>query len=189
MIAFYQSLTGMEKFYAACALVGGVLFLFRTVLLFAGLGDADDVGGDLDDAGGDSDTSFSILSLQTLTAFFMMFGLVALALAKQAGLAHALAVPGGVLAGVFTVWVIGRIFTAMKKLQSDGTMRIANAVGQEGEVYLTVTPGKTGQVRVAVQGQLRIIDASTEGDAVLPTGERIRVVRVSGNSVLIVEKA
>jgi membrane protein implicated in regulation of membrane protease activity len=189
MIAFYESLTGMQKFYAACALLGGLLFIFRTILLFTGLGEMHDMDGDVGDAGGDSDASFSVLSLQTLTAFFMMFGLVALALAKQAGLANAWAVPGGVAAGLFTVWVIGQIFSGMKKLQSDGTMRIENAVGEEGEVYLTVTPGKTGQVRVAVQGQLRIFDASTEGDVVLPTGERIRVVRVSGNSLLIVEKA
>lgn len=189
MTAFLASLTIMEKFYAGCALFGGLLFLIRTVLMFAGQGDSDDLDGIAEDVHGDADASFKALSLQSLTAFFMMFGLVALAVSRQGGAARAWAVPGGLAAGVFTVWVIGRIFLGMKRLQSDGTMRIGNAVGQEGEVYLTVAPGKTGQVRVSVQGQLRVFDAATEGPDALKTGDRIRVVRVTGGNVLVVEKA
>lgn len=189
MNEFFTSLTTAERIYAACALFGGVLFLIRTVLMFLGHSGADDLGGDVSDIqGGDADTSFKALSLQSLTAFFMMFGLVAVTLSKQTGVGHAWAVLGGTLAGLFTVWVIGRLFVGMKRLQSDGTLHVENAVGQEGEVYLTVKPGKTGQVRVSVQGQLRVFDAATEGAAELKTGDRIRVVRVTGGNVLMVEE-
>ncbi len=189
MTEFFGSLTTVEKIYAACALFGGILFVIRTVLMFLGHDGADDLGGDVSDVhGGDADASFKALSLQSLTAFFMMFGLVAMTLSKQTGVGHGWAILGGVLAGLFTVWVIGRLFLGMKKLQSDGTLRVENAIGQEGEVYLTVAPGKTGQVRVSVQGQLRVFDAATEGAAELKTGTRIRVVRVTGGNVLMIEK-
>lgn len=188
MTDYLASLTSMEKFYAACALFGGLLFLLRTILMFLGHDDADHAGGDVSDAAGDADASFKLLSLQSLTAFFMMFGLVALALSKQVGAGMVWAVLGGLAAGLFTVWLIGRIFVGMKKLQADGTLRIENAVGQEGTVYLPVGPGKGGQVRVAVQGQLRVFEAATDGADELKTGERIRVARVTGGNVLIVEK-
>jgi membrane protein implicated in regulation of membrane protease activity len=188
MIAFMESLTAMETFYAACALFGGALFLARTVMMF--LGHSGDVETDFHagEAHGDADVGFKLLSLHGLTAFFMMFGLVALALSKQNHVAELWAVAGGVAGGLLTVWLIGKIFIGMKSLQSDGTMRVENAVGQEGSVYLTIRPGKTGQVSVPVQGQLRIFDASTEESAELKTGERVKVVRVAGGSVLVVAK-
>ncbi|MBP7830573.1 MAG: NfeD family protein [Kiritimatiellae bacterium] len=187
MTAFFDALTALEKFYAACALFGALLFIVRTILMFLGHDD----GVDMDhpgDVSGDADASFKALSLQGLTAFFMMFGLVALAVSKQGGAHNLWAVLAGLAAGLFTVWLIGRIFVGMKKLQADGTLRIESAVGQEGDVYLPLAPGKSGQVRVAVQGQLRVFDAVTEGSAELKTGTRIRVARVTGGNVLVVEK-
>lgn len=188
MTAFVESLTSMEKFYAACALFGGILFLVRMVLMFVGHDADGDVSDQPGDVSGDADASFKALSLQGLTAFFMMFGLVALAISKQGGAGMPWAVLGGLAAGLFTMWLIGRIFVGMKKLQADGTLRIETAVGQEGEVYLPLAKGKSGQVRVAVQGQLRVFDAATEGAGELKTGDRIKVVRVTGGNVLVVEK-
>ncbi|HBA85643.1 MAG TPA: hypothetical protein DCZ95_16295 [Verrucomicrobia bacterium] len=188
MIDFMENLTSMEKFYAACALFGGALFLVRTILMMVGHGgdvETDLHGGEVH---GDADASFKILSLQGLTAFFMMFGLVALALSKQNHVAEVWAMLGGVVAGLATVWLIGKIFVGMKSLQSDGTLRMENAIGQEGSVYLTIHPGKTGQVRVPVQGQLRIFDASSEDAGDLKTGERVIVVRVVSGNVLVVTK-
>ncbi len=185
MNAFLESLTRVEQIYAGCAVFGAALFLLRTVLLVAGHGEAG-ADGDAGDVHEDADASFKVLSLQGLTAFFMMFGLASLALSRQGGWGPVWPVVGGLAAGLFTVWVIARIFTGMKKLQSDGTLRLEQAVGQEGEVYLPVAPGKSGQVRVTVQGQLRVLSAATDG-AVLETGTRIRVVRVTGGNLLWVE--
>lgn len=188
MMAFFDALTAMEKFYAACALFGALMFIVRTILMFVGHDADGDMADHPGDVSGDADASFKVLSLQGLTAFFMMFGLVALAISKQGGAGNLWAVLGGVVAGLFTMWLIGRIFVGMKKLQADGTLRIENATGQEGEVYLPLGPGKGGQVRVAVQGQLRVFDAVTEGPVDLKTGARIKVVRVTGGNILVVEK-
>jgi membrane protein implicated in regulation of membrane protease activity len=186
MMTFFNGLSPLQKFYAVCALFGALMFIVRTVLMFLGHDD----GVDADhpgDMAGDADASFKALSLQGITGFFMMFGLVALAISMQKGAHAPWAVLGGLAAGLFTVWLIGRIFIGMKKLQSDGTLRIEAAVGQEGEVYLPVAPGKSGQVRVAVQGQLRVCDAVTDGTLELKTGARIRVLRVTAGNVLVVE--
>jgi len=121
-----------------------------------------------------------------LTAFFMMFGLVGLALLKTK-IAVALTMFGGGVAGLFAVWVISLILAQMKRLQSDGTLNIQNAIGQSGSVYLIIPTKGTGQVQVTVQGALRIFDAiSTDGD-IIETGKKIRVSGTIDNNTLVVE--
>jgi membrane protein implicated in regulation of membrane protease activity len=181
MTAWFLALTMIQRFFALCALFGGLLFGLRTVLMFLGM---DEEG---DGALSDSDSSFQFLSLQGLTAFFMMFGLVALALSTQNGVGNTWAVAGGVIAGVGTAWLIGKLLSGMKRLQSDGTLRIERAIDKVGEVYLTIPPEGSGQVRIEVQGQLRIFDAVTAGTEPLKTGSRVRVSRIAGGSTLEVE--
>lgn len=185
---WYAALTSMEKFYALCALLGGALFLVRTVLLLAGHAMEADTDISNLETHGDADASFKFLSLQSLTAFFMMFGLVALALSKQSKVAEIWAIGGGFLAGAATVWLVGRIFLGMKKLQSDGTLHIENAIGQEGSIYLRIPAGGTGKVQVAFQGRLAEYPAAAANGEELKSGERIKVVRVSGTNTLVVEK-
>jgi len=204
MGAFLDSLTTLQKFFVFCAVIGGVVFLIRLILLFVvGAGhDADaggDVGGGADahfDGGadghishGDADTSFTILSLQGVTAFFLMFGLIGLALSKQSGAGDIVSVAGGLVAGIASMWAIAKIFQGMRRLQADGTLDIANAIGEEGTVYLRIPPGGTGKAQVTVQGQSRIFNAVTEDKAELKSSERIRVVKVVSGNILVVTKA
>ncbi len=188
MMEFFASLTAMEKFYAACAGFGGALFVVRTIMMMVGHSGEVDTDIGQADMHGDADASFKFLSIQSLTAFFMMFGLVALALSRQSRVGDLWAIIGGAAAGAATVWVIGRIFVGMKRLQADGTLQVENAIGQEGSVYLNIPPGKSGQVRVAVQGQLRVFDAISESNAPIITGDRIRVKKLSAGNILVVEK-
>jgi hypothetical protein len=187
-------LTWIEIIYWASTIIGGTLFILRVIVLFLG-GDTGDTPADATvDAGGDitgdhvdADISFKLLSVQGLTSFFMMFGLVGLALLK-AGLAVFLTVLGGMLAGLVTVAISGLIFTQMKRLQSEGTINIQNTVGAEGSVYLTIPKHGTGQVQIIAQGSLKIFDAVSKNKTMIATGETIQVVGVAGGNTLIVEK-
>jgi membrane protein implicated in regulation of membrane protease activity len=181
--------TALEYFFMACAVVGGILFLFRLALFFLGGGDTE---VDVDTPGSeggfqDSDSSFQFLSIQGLSAFFLMFGLVGLALLRE-GVQEIVSSIAAVAAGLFTVWVVSQIFVQMKKLQSDGTLKMENAIDQEGTVYLTIPENGTGQVRVPVQGGLRIFDAVSADHQKIPTGTSIRVVKIVSGKVLVVEK-
>ena len=182
-------LSWIEIIYWASTIVGGTLFILRLILLFLGGGDdvsdsAVDIGGDH----GDADISFKLLSVQGLTSFFMMFGLVGLALLK-AGQPVPITVIGGMIAGLVTVAVTGLIFTQMKRLQTEGTIDIQNTVGTEGSVYLTIPKTGTGQVRIIAQGSLKIFDAVSNNESTITTGEKVRVVGVAAGNTLIVEKS
>jgi membrane protein implicated in regulation of membrane protease activity len=189
-------LTWIEIIYWASTIVGGTLFLLRLVTMFLGGGLSDDGLDSALDGGGaeltgdhaEADTSFNLLSLQGLTSFFMMFGLVGLALLK-AGLPVGLTVIGGLVAGLVTVAVTGLIFTQMKRLQTDGTVNIENTIGREGNVYLGIPKNGTGQVQIIVQGSLKIFDAVSKNKTMIATGEKVQVVGVASGNTLVVEKS
>ncbi len=185
----------IDKVFVGFAIVGGSLFFVRLVLFFLG-GDADadadlDLDLDVGEAGDgfeDADVSFRVLSLQTVTAFFMMFGLVGLALRKEANLGEAWSILGGTAGGAVAVWVVVKVMSLMKRLQSSGTLNMSNAVGQGGSVYLTIRADGIGKVRVTVQGHLKVFNAITEGQEEIKTGERVTVVKVTDDNTLVVKK-
>ena len=204
MPEFYSQLSGIEKMYLICAVFGGILFVVRLILQFVGgdsggdsdvgaaadVGDVDVDGGfeDLDAGADDAYLSFKILSFQGLTAFFMMFGLVGLAMKRQTEQSAASSLVAATAAGLGTVWLIGLIFRKAAALQASGNINLRNAVGQEGEVYLTIPADGTGKARVTVQERLRIYGAISKDKVEIATGQRVRVVEVTPQDVLVVEK-
>jgi membrane protein implicated in regulation of membrane protease activity len=191
MEAFYSSLSPVQKVFLFCALVGGIIFVLRMILMVIGLGDHDVHDGGLDhvDGHGDSDVSFKLFSLHGLTCFFMMFGLVGLGLSRQFWVPDVLAAAIGTIAGLFTFWVIAKLFSSMTKLQSDGTLKLSNAIGQQGKVYLTIPAEGTGQVQVAFQGRLMIYDAISANKEEIKTGDQIVVIDIAGGNILVVERS
>ena len=97
--------------------------------------------------------------------------------------------PVAVAAGVVMFWVMKWIFEKAKVLQASGNIKMQNAIGQEGEAYLTIPPHGTGKARVRVQNHLKIWDATTEGEQEIKTGDRVRVTKVVSGNILVVEKA
>jgi len=187
-------LNGLEIFFLICATTGGILFLVKLIMQFVGADhDVDHGDGDIghadspSDAHADSDISFKVLSLHGITSFFMMFGLVGFALYRESRVGALLAILGAMAAGGASVWVIAKLFSTMFKLQSSGTLDIMSTVGTEGKVYLTIPAKGQGAVMVSVKNRLREFDAVSQDKQEIKSGERIRVVWVNGN-ILVVEK-
>jgi hypothetical protein len=170
-----------DSVFFLCAVLGGGVFVIRTLLQLVGF------GADTDDLHHDADAGFRILSLQGLSAFFMMFGLVGLALVRESKIGEAPALGIAALAGVGSMWLIGKLFGMMTKLQSSGTLNMQNAIGQSGTVYLTVPKSGRGKVEVVVQGRLGVFEATTHLGGDIATGARVRVVAIESGDTLIVE--
>lgn len=196
MFEWISSLGGLEKFYFGCAVLGGGLFLVQLALRFTGIvdfdGDVDGVDFDADAGGeaghaGDTDVSFTFLSFQGLTSFFMMFGLVGLAMLRESGASAGLSVVAATVAGFATLLLMKQLFAMMGQLQSSGTIDLGNAIGKDGFVYLTIPQQGTGKVEVTFQGRKQVLDAMSDQPLEIATGEMVRVVRVEG-AVLVVER-
>ena len=142
MKALFAQFNGVEMFFLVCAIVGGIFVLFRLIMQFAGL---DHDTHDFDAHHTDSDVGFKILSLHSLTSFLMMFGLVGLALYRQSKIGTSISIVGGCIAGLFSVWVIKKLFLMIEKLQSSGTISIDSTVGAQGKVYLKIPENGTAE--------------------------------------------
>jgi membrane protein implicated in regulation of membrane protease activity len=178
--------SSLAMFFGTTAAIGGVLFVIRLILFLVGAGDQELGGGDGNLEGG-SDSSFQFISLQGVAGFFTMFGLVGLAM-HSGGQGTWISVAGAVVSGLITLWLVSMIFQSMRRMQSDGTLRISNAIGEEGTVYLTIPDNGTGQVQVAVQGGLKIFNAVSADHQRIPTGASIRVVKIVSGNMLMVEQ-
>ena len=177
MIEWFGSHSGLEQLFLLGAIVGGLILVLRLILMVAGLDHHTDLHMD-------SDAGFQALSIQGISAFFTMFGVVGYMLNHNAGLGIILSLVGAVTAGAFSMCLIGRVFRAMLRLQSSGTVSLFAAVGSEGSVYLTV--GKEGgRVQINFANRLREFEAISADGSTLPTGTAIRVQSVTANTLVV----
>ncbi|MBW2277369.1 MAG: hypothetical protein JRF63_07745, partial [Deltaproteobacteria bacterium] len=150
--------------------------------------DIDGPGTDIDAVHADADVAFQVISVQGTVAFFMLLGWVGLATSRSAGFGPALSIGIGATAGIVANLAFARVFQAFKRMQSSGTMKLSNAVGEEAEVYLTIKQNEPGKIRVAVQEHLKVFDAVSDDGSEIPTSTRVVVVRVVKGNTMVVKR-
>jgi len=185
----FEDLSGIEIMFLGCAIVGGGLFILRSIMMLVGLGgDHDGEGMDVSDSTGEPVADFKLVTLHGLTAFLLMFGLVGFLTLRKDGQAMWVAVSVATVAGAVTMFIIAKIFHSSRRLYSDGTIYPTDAVGGSGSVYLTIRPGCVGKVQLTVRNALKVFDArAKDATAEIKTGESVKVVEAG--DVLIVERS
>lgn len=191
----------LHTVYLICAVAGGTVLVLRLILMLIGLDHGlhidtpihtdipHDVSSDLDpnnmDHPGDAQgTSVNLFSIQSLSGFFTMFGLVGMGLLDVN--AHwAWSLVGAIGSGVLTAWAAAMIVFVLTKLQSEGKEVLTNAVGQVGTIYLTVPEQGSGVVTVILQGAQRQYDAISESGEKIPTGAVVRVTGVKAGKLMV----
>lgn len=189
----FENLTGVDKFFLLCAVVGGGMFVLRSILMFIGLSgddmvDGGDIGDDVDFDDGTPVADFKMVSVHSLTAFLLMFGLVGFLVIQNYGKdAILMASVASLFAGIVTMFIIAKLFSLSRKLQSDGSIYPKDTIGCEGSVYLGILPGEIGKIQITVNGALKVFDARCNDNTLkLKTGDPIKVVATG--DVLIVQK-
>jgi len=198
MMDYLAGLNFLEKIYLMCAIFGGGFFILRTILMFAGIGDHDtDIDADAlefdhdpdhveDFDHGDHDTGLKLLTVQGFTSFIMMFGLTGFAFSRSSMLGSIMTIAFGVLVGLFAMWLVAKGFSLMRSLQSSGNMRIYDAIGEEGTVYLKIPVDGIGKIQITVSGRLMVMDAVSQDKVELKTGERVCVSEITSGGMLTV---
>jgi len=184
----WAGLDSVDRIFLICTAFGGILFVTRMVMgLFTGGGDDGELGdGDVEVH--DADISFKVLTVQGITAFFLVFGLSGLALSRGSQVEAGYAIMGAFVAGVAIMTIIAKLTQMMKGLHMTGNLDIRRAVGQKGIVYLNIPASGTGQAQVSIQNRLRVMDARAEDKKSIKTGEPIEVTDVIDGQTLIVRK-
>ena len=188
MEEWFYAMSLFQQIYWVIAVVSTVILLILLVLTLVG-GDADDFGGDVDmEIEGDTGIAFQFLSFKNLMGFFTIFGWSGIS-CIDAGWPAWSTVLVSFVCGLVMMLVMAATFYYLSKLQSSGTLNFKNAIGQVGEVYLTVGANRSniGKVSITVQGTLRELDALTDEEVNLELGNVVRVKEITDNGILIVE--
>lgn len=195
----------MYQVFLICLTFGGTILLLRLALSLLGLGfdglgggdgdfgdaDADvDVGtddGSADEGHGHHSSLGRLFTFQAIVSFLAFFGVGGLA-ALEFHLHPAVASSVGVATGLVAVFLLGAVLGALRKLNTDGTVRISRAVGLEGKVYLRI-PGEgegEGKIALPIQGRIVEMPARTPGPG-LRAGDPVVVSRIIDEDRQIVE--
>jgi hypothetical protein len=183
---WWNDLDLAKQVFYGLALIASFIALILAVLAIIGMEhhDAVDAVGStgLDDGGG------GIFSLKPLTGFFLGFGWAG-GIALSRGFTIPVAILIALVCGGAIMAVIVLMFRTILGLRSDGTMRIADAVGAVGSVYVTLPAGKAGggQVVVSFRNRQETLAALNTADRSIPSGEKIRVVGVVDSRTVLVE--
>ena len=188
MQEWFSALSTFQQVYWGIALIASLFFVFVIISTIMG-GDADDFDGDVDaDIDGDTGIGFQFFTFKNLVAFFTIFGWSGIA-CIDADYSKRITILISVLCGLAMMFIMAFLIYQIMKLTSSGTLKMKNAVGQIGEVYLTVGANRSriGKVQITVQGSLRELQALTDADTDLTTNTVVKVLEVTANGILIVE--
>ena len=189
MLEFFNGLSSLEKTYWITALLGSVIFIIIFIMTFIGAeidGDLDIDGDfDLDDGG----IGFQFFTFKNVIAFFTIFGWTGVTCLDN-GLSTGITLTIAIIAGLIMMVATSALFFWIHSLAESGTLKINNAIGQVGEVYLPIgkNRSKIGKISIKVQGSLRELEALTDENEDLATGSIIEVVDVISAELLLVKK-
>ncbi len=188
--SWWNNLSTMQQIYWLVTIPATLLFLIQLVLTFIG-GDLSGDTGDIDaDYDADHGMGFHFITVKNMIAFFALFGWTGLA-AIDSGLASFLILLISSISGLVMMLIMASIYYFMSKLNSSGTLKMKNAIGKIGNVYISIPAkkGGLGKVQVKVQGGLRTLEAMTEELEDIKTGSIIEVADVINDQILLVKKS
>jgi len=204
----------LESIFWFSAIAGTTFFVIRMMMMiFMGFGHSDidgEIGHDVADVDhgmdhGDSeiseghdagfdhadspDVAFKLLSINTLTAFTMMFGWIGLSSKKQFLLGNGIALLLATAVGVVSMVIIGYMFKYSMKLTSRGErFLLEETYGDIAKVYLKIPKGGTGKIQITVNGMLREIDAVSENGEEIASFTEVKIVEVVDSNTVAVKK-
>lgn len=187
MDGWWDTLSLALKIFYGIGIATSVMMLIQVVLLVFGMdGHAD--APDSFDLDADHSGGGGVLSVRTVTAFFVGFGWTGVAAIESGmqlipSILLATLVGGGFMLGIFF------LMRALYGLRYSGTLDYRNAVGTIGTVYLRVPAAMAapGQVEVPVQGRVMVAQAFTKSTTDLPNRSRVKVVDLVDQNTLLVE--
>lgn len=197
---FWEGLTTLGKIYWIIAIPTSAIFIILFILMLVGA-DKDvvtdlDIDADLDlddvdgaDISGHTGIGDYFLSFKAIMSFLTMFSWSGIA-CLNSGLLPIITIIISVVAGGLMMTAVSTLLYYLTKLQHSGTMEFKNAIGQKGDVYITIPANKTaiGKVQVIVQGSLRTLDAVTEEAEPIKTNSKIEVINILEDNILLVKK-
>lgn len=188
MNEWWHSLLLEQQIFYGIGLISLFVLICQVTMLMLGIGgDALDVDfSDVPD--GDHGSGLGLFSLNTITAFFLGFGWTGV-LAINSGLGLSISVVLALIVGLAVMFALYFLLINLVRLQHNGTLNYANAIGQTATVYSSIPADNTasGQVEVLIQSRSVIAEARQHSTQILKPGDKVLVKELVGRSTFVVE--
>ena len=182
---WWSSLSLEMQFFWTVSIVGTILFVLQLALNFIG----HDIGAS--DASSDFEIAaeFSVFSVRSVLAFLTLFGWTGIVMLHK-GYILPVAVLVSALTGLAAMISVAYLFYLFFKMQDSGSVFYPHeALGQVADVYLTIPAEKQGigKIHLTLEGNFRELDAVTEQNLPIATGQKIRIIDVQADNTVVVE--
>lgn len=143
-----------------------------------------EIGGDFNIMT-ESDSSFTLLTIESILSFFMCFGWMGYYalhfMHSSLKVALIIALVSGVAGMAFFAW----LFSLFKKMESVPKVDLKDLIEKQGKSYTRFAPKGNGQIQIDFMGKLATLDAVNNSDVEINSFEMIKVVKVENNIVYI----
>lgn len=160
-------------------IAGGLLVLLLLMSILGGL--------DLDlDVGTDTDTeSGSGLGIIKSLLTFLSVGcwVIKILLTNEKNVWFAVVI--GIAAGLIALLLLSYLLKLLLRNEENVNWELDDSLFQQGEVYLKIPKNGSGLVNVNIKGATRELKAKSRDRVEIKTGDRIRVVAVEEEFVLV----
>ena len=197
MSEWFASLSGFESVLYIIAAISSLFFIIKSALMMFGIGVDVDLDADIDvDAGDgemvaadDNTPGLHFFSLHGILAFFAV-GSWAVIVSYNGTGSIVLSSIIGIIVGAIMMVVCAYIVRALMNLEENGNIDIRKAIGQVGEVYLTIPKRDDGEgkVNLVLNSKLQDYTAISRDEEPIETGTKVRVVDMTDDKVLIVQR-
>jgi len=188
--SWWVALETFEKIFWIISIPSTLIFLVLLIMTFFGGDVADDVSDADMEIDADEGIGFQFITFKNLIAFFTIFGWIGIASIRN-GYAASTTLIISFLSGLAMMLIMAGIYYLLSTLVDDGTLRMKNAIGRIGEVYMNI-PAKGdgfGKIQINIQGALRTLDAITNDEELLKVGNIVKVEDVIDGHILLVTKS
>lgn len=176
---------GFEKVFWIIAIISSTVLAIQFVLALFGVDGHHSV--DQADHSSDHDvSSFKLMTVRNVIAFFAMFGWSGLAMIHSGNGKLATFVVSFSI-GTASMLFVAFLFYQISKLEQSGNIQINSLIGCTGTAYLNMTNNSVGKANITTKNSIIEVKAkSNEGE--IKTGELVEVIQILNDNIVIVKK-
>lgn len=199
METWWEGLSTLNRFFVCSATVFSILFIWQIITTAAGVDTHDaghsggsDIHGDLSapihyEVHEFSADAFTLISVRSMLAFATIFSWSG-AIYLSEGTSVIFALIYSFVWGALAMFGVSLILHFLLRMQEQGNVSAAWAIGEEGVVYINIPANGIGKVRLMVRGVMSIINARSRNASPIIEGTKVRVVNIiNQNTVEVIE--
>lgn len=184
----FDNMDSMLRIFWYIAIPSSLFFLGQTIMTFVGMDSGDGLDADFDSDLNTDGGPMQLFTLRNLINFLLGFSWTGVSIYNKLESKFLVGLIA-TLVGLVFLFLFFFVIRQIKKLAEDNSFKLPMTIDKTGEVYLTIPALKkgTGKILISVNGAMHELAAATEENENISSGSLVKVLRVEGDNLLIVQ--